>query len=457
MIVIKFGGTSVGDAPAIDRAAAIVRGRLSRQPIVVVSALGGATTALLALAQQAAEGQLISAIRGVEALRERHLRCAEELLSPGPARDDVQAELSVVFDELAHLAEALSTLGHATPRSRDAIAAKGEIVSSHLVVAAFLERGVPAEHVDATSVMITGDQFEKAEPRLDLIAEASQRIFRPLVAQGLVPVVGGYVGATDHGIVTTLGRGGSDFSASLMGAALGAEAIEIWTDVDGMLTADPRVVPNARLIERIRFDEASELASFGAKVLHPNTIAPAVRLGIPVYILNSRKPAGSGTLIAFDAPKRAVSALAGKGGVTVIKVRSLRMLLQHGFLRTLFDIFDRHRTSVDVVATSEISVSVTVDDTAAHLDSLIVDLSQLGDVSVERNRGIVAIVGAGLTESSDAMARALASLGDLRIHMLSLSASAINLTMIVNGDDVPYALVKLHNEFFPPGDASCVS
>ncbi len=452
MIIIKFGGTSVGDAEAIDRAASIVRERMSRQPMVVVSALAGATNALIAIAQQASEGQLISAIRGVEALRDRHLETATQLLKPGAVLDEVQAELSVSFDELAHLAEALSTLGHATPRARDAIASKGEMLSSVLVVAAFRERGVPAEHVDATTVMITSDQFEKAEPRPDRIADAAQRIVRPLIAHGKVPVVGGYVGATDHGVVTTLGRGGSDYSASLFGAALGAEAIEIWTDVDGMLTADPRVVPGARLIERIRFDEASELASFGAKVLHPSTIAPAVRLGIPVYIFNSRRPEGRGTLITFDAPRRPVSAFAGKGGVTIIKVKSPRMLLQHGFLSTIFEVFGRHRTSVDVVATSEISVSVTIDD-ATHLDSLVVDLSQLGDVSVERNRGIVAIVGAGMAESSAAMSRALGAVRDIRVHMLSLSASGINLTLIVDADQVNPAMARLHDEFFPNGIA----
>ncbi len=448
MIVVKFGGTSVGDAAAFDRAASIVRHRLPRQPLVVVSALGGATNALIDITRQAAEGQLISAIRGVEGLRERHLEAAAKLLTDPEAVAEVQAELSVTFDEVAHLAEALATLGHATPRARDAIAARGELLSSVLVVAAFRERGIPAVWVDPTTVMITTDQFEKADPRPDRIAEASQRLLRPLLAEGRVPVVGGYVGATDHGIVTTLGRGGSDYSASLFGAALGAEAIEIWTDVDGMLTADPRVVPGARLIDRIRFDEASELASFGAKVLHPSTIAPAVRLGIPVWIFNSRKPEGSGTLITFEAPRRPVSAIAGKSGVTVVKVRSPRMLLQHGFLRTIFDIFDRHHTSVDVVATSEISVSVTVDD-ATHLDSLLVDLSQLGDVAVERNRGIIALVGAGMGESSEAMARALGALRDIRVHMLSLSASAINLTMIVDGDQVTAAMGRMHDAFFP--------
>jgi aspartate kinase len=448
MIVVKFGGTSVGDPEAIDRAAAVVRGRVHRRPLVVVSALGGATNALVEVADQAAEGRLISAISGVQALRDRHMETAERLLVPGPTLQDVQGEMSATFDEVASLAEALSTLGHATPRSKDAIASRGEMLSSVLVVAAMRERGVPAEHVDARSVMITGDQFEKAEPLSDRIAAACQTILRPMIERGAVPVVGGYVGATEQGVVTTLGRGGSDYSASLFGAALAAEAIEIWTDVDGMLTADPRLVPGARLIERIRFDEASELASVGAKVLHPSTIAPAVRLGIPVYIYNARKPGGCGTEITFDAPKRAVTAIAGKRGVTVVRVRSPRMLLQHGFLRTIFEVFDRHRTSVDVVATSEISVSVTVDETS-RLESLVVDLSQLGDVAMERNRGIVALVGAGLSESGDAMSRAIAALGDIRIHMLSLSASGVNLTMIIDGDSVDAALRHLHNEFFP--------
>lgn len=447
MIVVKFGGTSVGDTAAITRLTEIVRGRLDRRPIVVVSAMGGTTNALIAIAEQAADGQLISAIRGVEALRQRHITTAEELLGDSPSRHEVVAELSATFDELASLAEALSVLGHATPRSNDAIAAKGEMLSSLLVCAALVARGVPAEHVDATSVMITSDQFGKAEPRPERIADAAQKTLRPMVERGIVPVLGGYIGSTEQGYVTTLGRGGSDFSASLFGAALGAEAIEIWTDVDGMLTCDPRVVQGARLIDRIRFDEASELASFGAKVLHPSTITPAVRLGIPVYIYNARNPEGTGTLITFDAPMRPVSALAGKQGVTVIKVRSPRMLLQHGFLRTLFEVFDRHRTSVDVVATSEVSVSVTIDDTS-HLDSLVVDLSHLGDVSVERNRGIVALVGAGLTESGAAMSRAFAALGTMRVHMLSLSANGINLTILVDGDQVGDALRRLHDEFF---------
>ncbi len=446
MIVCKFGGTSVGDAEAIRRTASIIKARLDRQPIVVVSALGGATNVLIALAEQAARGQLIGAMRAVENLRERHLKEAAALL--GDDLQEVTGELSSMFDELASLAEALSVLGDLTPRSLDAVAAFGEQLSSLLITAAFQRAGIPAEHVDARKVMITDSQFTRAEPQVDAIAEAARQHLTPLVREGRVPVLGGFIGSSlKGGITTTLGRGGSDYSASLIGAALRVEAIEIWTDVDGMLTADPRVVPSARPIDQVGFEEASELASFGAKVLHPYTIAPAVRIGIPVCVLNSRKPEGRGTLITFDAPKRPVTAIAGKNNVTLVKVRSPRMLLTEGFLRELFGVFERHKTSVDVVATSEVSVSVTIDD-ADRLEELVSELRQLGDVAIERNRGIVALVGAALSESGGSMSRALAAIGDTRLYMLSLSATGINLTMVVDGDDVNRLMQRLHAEFF---------
>jgi aspartate kinase len=297
-------------------------------------------------------------------------------------------------------------------------------------------------------VMITDDRFTRAEPQPDAIAEAGRRLLLPLVRDGKVPVLGGYIGAArSTGVTTTLGRGGSDYSASLIGAALGAEAIEIWTDVDGMLTADPRVVTGARLIERIGFEEASELAAFGAKVLHPNTIAPAVVLGIPVVVLNSQRPEGRGTLIAFDAPRRPVTAIAGKSNIALIKVRTPRMLMTEGFLRTLFGVFEARRTPVDVVATSEVSVSLTVDETAP-LEALVGDLRELGDVAIERGRGIVAVVGAGLSDGGNAMARVLETLGDVHVHMLSLSATGINLTVVVDGGQVQPMVQRLHATFF---------
>lgn len=304
-----------------------------------------------------------------------------------------------------------------------------------------------AEWVDARRVMITNDLFTRAEPDIDAIAVAVSDVLLPIARRGAVPVIGGFVGATRQGVTTTLGRGGSDYSASLIGAALAASAIEIWTDVDGMLTADPRVVPTARLIERIRFDEAAELASFGAKVLHPSTIAPAVQCGIPVFVFNSRNPGGRGTMIAHDAPRMPVRAIAGKRDTTLVKLRSARMLLAPGFLRRVFEVFERHRTSVDVVATSEVSISVTLDD-ASNLDAVVSDLMELGEVAVERHRGIVAIVGAGIADGSRALADAIAALGAVPVYMASLSASGINFTLVIDDAEVVPAMQRLHASFF---------
>jgi len=448
VIVCKFGGTSVADATAIDRAVQIVRERLDRKPIVVVSALGGATNALLDLARHAAAGDLLVALQQIQQLRERHLNTAAVLLGGSAELDDICQEISVEFDELAYLAEALKTLGYLTPRSLDKVAAVGETLSSHMVAAAFRHRGLQAAWVDARNVMITNDQFMKAEPDPKAIELAAQEHLLPLVQRGVIPVVGGFVGATPTGVTTTLGRGGSDYSASLIGAALQVDAIEIWTDVDGMLTADPRVVPDARLIERIRFDEASELASFGAKVLHPNTIAPAVQRGIPVYIFNSRNPSGAGTMIAFDAPRFPVRAIAGKRNVTIVKLRSARMLLAPGFLRRVFEVFETHRVSVDVVATSEVSISVTLDD-PTNLEAVVTDLMEFGDISVERQRGIVAIVGAGISDGTVSLGTAIAVLGEVPIYMASLSASGINFTLVIDDAQVVPVMQRLHTAFFP--------
>ena len=447
MIVAKFGGTSVGDAQAIGRTAGIIRRAMPRKPIVVVSALAGATNTLLDIADRAGRGDLLVAIRMTEDLRGRHLDVAEQLLRGRPELNAVSADVSALFDELAHLAEALSVLGDVTPRSRDAIASLGERSSVPIVTAALRACDVPAVAADARQVMITDDRFGRAEPLADLITTRGTELLLPLVQAGQVPVMGGYIGSSRAGVTTTLGRGGSDYSAALVGAALGAEAIEIWTDVDGMLTADPRVVPGARLIEEIRFDEASELAIFGAKVLHPGTIVPAVRRGIPVYVFNSHRPDGRGTRITFDAPRAAVRAIAGTSKVVMINVHSPRLLARAGGLKAIFEVFERHRTSVDVVATSEVSVSVTVDDDAP-LEEVMSDLRGLGDVTVERGRGIVAVVGAALSESTASIARAIAAAGDTRLRMCALSATGTNLTMVVDSEQVPDIMRRIHAEFF---------
>jgi aspartate kinase len=453
VIVLKFGGTSVADADAMARAASITRTRLARGAAVVVSAMAGVTNTLLEISERASGGELIVALRLVEGIRERHLAAAEALLGGGADADDLCADVSAMCDELASLAEALSVLGHHTPRSQDAVSSFGELLSSAIVVPAFRRLGLPARHVDARDVIITDELFTRATPLPDAIEREARRHVLPLVHAGELPVLGGYVGATAQRVTTTLGRGGSDYTAALLGAALEAEAIEIWTDVDGMLTGDPRVVAGARLIEDIRFDEAAELAAFGAKVLHPSTIAPAVKRGIPVFVYNSRKPEGHGTRITADAPRRALTAVAGKPNVTVVKVRSPRMLLAHGVLRRIFEVFERNRVSVDVVATSEVSVSMTTDD-ASRLDTLLVELAPFGDVVIERNRAILSLVGSALGGGSRTMARALTALGDVRLHMISLSATEINLTLIVDDDQLQPAMRAVHAEFFgaPAGE-----
>lgn len=447
MIVCKFGGTSVADASAITRVIEIIKSKRAEQPVVVVSALGGATNLLLDIANKAAGGELLSALQLIEQLRDRHLREALALLDGGSETEDLSLDISATFDELAHLAEAFRTLGYLTPRSLDAVAAIGELLSSQIVAAAFRTRGFPAVFVDARDVMRTNDFFTKAEPDVEEIRQLAQARLVPLLQQGKIPVIGGFVGATSARVTTTLGRGGSDYSASLIGAAIDATGIEIWTDVDGMLTADPRVIPAAQLIERISFDEAAELAAFGAKVLHPATIAPAVQRGIPVFVYNSRNPGGKGTMIAFDAPRLPVRAIAGKRATTMVKLRSSRMLLAPGFLRRVFEVFETHRTSVDVVTTSEVSVSVTLDD-ATNLASILQDLAAFGDVSVSPRAGLIAIVGAGISDGSMAIAQAIAALGPIPVHMASLSATGINFTLVIDDDQVVPAMQRLHATFF---------
>jgi aspartate kinase len=276
---------------------------------------------------------------------------------------------------------------------------------------------------------------------------------QPVLDGGRVPVMGGFIGATRAGITTTIGRGGSDFSASIVGAVLGAEKIEIWTDVDGMLTTDPNLCPDARRIKIISFDEAAELAYFGAKVLHPATVLPAIQKNIPVYILNSRKAGCEGTRISARAPhcRNFFKAIAAKKRITIIDVAAPRMLLAHGFLKAIFEAFDRHRIPVDVVSTSEVSVSLTVDSNES-IPALAADLSRLADVKYEGRKAIVCLVGENLREVPGIAAHVFGELSDVKIRMISQGASEINLTFVIDEDQVPSVVQRLHKAFFADPD-----
>jgi aspartate kinase len=367
-------------------------------------------------------------------------------------RANVEAFIRAEFDELGRVVGALGVLKEVSPRWMDAIAATGEILSSRIVSAALSSRGLSSTWVDARRVMITEAQHMSAPPILSKTTDALKATVDPILARRAIPVLGGFVGATVSGVTTTLGRGGSDYSAAIVGSCLGASEIQIWTDVDGMLTADPRVVPEPRLVPQLTFAEASELAYFGAKVLHPATIQPAVRRNIPVRILNSRRPQDAlGTLITRDRPPSGVplTAVASKGGVTVVDITSTRMLMAHGFLKRIFEVFEHYKTSVDVVTTSEVSVSVTVDDTR-HLPEIMATLGDVADVTREDDMAILCAVGEGLENDPTFVGQLLEAVGVVPIRMLSQAAARRNVTLVIRAADLAPALRRVHDRFFAP-------
>jgi aspartate kinase len=447
--VLKFGGTSVGDAAALQRVAGLVRrAQRGTRPVVVVSALAGVTDGLLSAADAAAGGNAEQTWPQLDALLERHAQIARRLAHPGGAMG-LRAILGRARDEIAKLLERVAGEPERRPALRDEIAAYGEQLAAALVTAVLAASELPARCVDARHCVITDETHGRATP---LPAQTEQRTraeLAPLLERGLVPVLGGYIAATPEGVTTTLGRGGSDYTAALVGAALGAVEIQIWTDVSGVLTADPRVVPGARTIPTLTYAEAAELAYFGAKVLHPKTMQPARDGGIPVRICNSRAPGDPGTIVVDRGEVRAgtVKAIAHKSGITVLQIASTRMLGAYGFLRGLFEVFERHRTVVDVVTTSEVSVSLTVDD-AASLADIVAELRELGTVSVEAGRAIVCVVGEGLRTTPGIAARVFATVSDINVSLISQGASRVNLTFVVEEARVREAVLRLHEALF---------
>ncbi len=457
MVVMKFGGTSVADQAAIERLMGIVArqrdkdiaaGDAAPGPVVVVSALSGVTDRLLGVAAEAGAGDAEGARHNLRDLRARHMTVAE-VVADEALRAEARAGIDREFDELERIVDALGVLREVSPRWLDTIAATGEIVSSRIVAAALAARGLQGAWVDARRVVVTNGDHTAAVPQFPETTAALEATVRPLLAAGHVPVLGGFVGATTGSVTTTLGRGGSDFSGAIVGSCLDAAEIQIWTDVDGMLTADPRVVSNPRVVPHISFAEASELAYFGAKVLHPATIQPAVARDIPVRILNSKRAEAPGTLITANRPPSDVglTALASKKHVTVVDITSTRMLMAHGFLRRLFEVFERHKTPVDVVTTSEVSVSVTVDD-KRRLPAIVEALSEFAEVSLEHEMAIVCAVGEDLNTEPRLVARVFDAVGDVPVKLVSQAASRRNITFVIRETDVPLVLERLHEAFF---------
>lgn len=439
MIVMKFGGTSVGDAERIRAVASLVgeAARSGRRPTVVVSAHAGVTNLLFDLARRAVE----TGAHDVGALAARHHEILDAL---GLPRALVEAEI----EEARTLLTGIALVRELTPRTLDCMASFGERMSARVVAAHLRAAGLDAEPVMAWDAGLTTDaRFGAARP----LPSAEAEIQRRLGAMTAIPVVTGYIGRTEKGEVTTLGRGGSDYSAAIFGAALGAEEIQIWTDVDGVLTTDPNVVKNARILEELSFEEASELAFFGAKVIHPATMLPAVEKNIPIRVLNTFNPSARGTRIVArsERSREVVKCIAFRRGVRIVNVVSTRMLGAHGFIRRLGEVFDRHEVPIDMMATSEVSVSLTVDE-KLDIRPVIADIAQFARVEEEAGRAIVCVVGHGLRDTPGIGAKAFAALAKAKVNVLMISqgASRINLGIVVDAKDAETSVRTLHAEFF---------
>lgn len=437
MIVMKFGGSSVSNAERIRDVLEIVKGRLQRKPLVVASAFRGITDDLFALAEEALHGS----DSRLEKIRARHLEVIADL---GLDREIIKDNLA----ELAVLLKGISLVKELTPRTLDYVVSFGERLSTRIIAAHFNKAGIPTEQHDAFDIgMITDNQFGASQP----LPEADAEIRRHVSKMTRLPLVTGYIGKTRNGDITTLGRNGSDYTATIIGAAIGAEEVEIWSDTDGIMTADPRVVPEAQPIELLTFEEASELAYYGGKVLHPATIVPAIRKSIPVRALNTFKPDHKGTTILATIPQNrvGVKSIAHHLGNYVVNITSSRMLMGHGFLARIFDVFAKHKIVVNMVATSEVSVSITT-DSPRGLDVATKELEQIGDVSVEKDRAIICVVGEGLKFTPGIAGDIFQALKDAGVNVLMISqgASKINVAFVVKNEDAQRSVQALHRKFF---------
>jgi aspartate kinase len=462
--IMKFGGTSVEGATAFKNAAGIISTRQARHPVVVVSAMSGFTDALIESVHQAVT---LGAGEGAATLEKhfgRHLRVIDALLL-----SEVAGRRQLIDQSRVEIAELLKTAameltnakvegdGEGRKRRRffeDALVSYGERLSGAMLASVLAENQIMGRYVDARRCVITDDSHGCATPLMSETFRHTREQLEPLIAAGCVPVLGGFIGSTLNGQTTTLGRGGSDYTAALVGAALEATEIQIWTDVPGVLTADPRLVPKAHTVPHLSFEEAAELAYFGAKVLHPKTLHPAIERDIPVRICNSRAQEGGSTLVVGETKKspQTVKAIAHKTGVTTVQVTSTRMLGAYGFLRALFEVFDEHKTAVDVVTTSEVSVSLSLDDTTA-LGEIVKKLESLGTVSIEDKRAILCVVGEGLRSTPGIAARIFSTISDINVSLISQGASRINLTFAVEEARVRETVARLHKEFFEESES----
>jgi aspartate kinase len=446
IVVSKFGGTSMGDAACMRRSAEVARERGAC--LVVVSATSGTTNDLIKLAELARDTQWSQCEVLINQIRQRHELLADEL----QLRPLLRAQLTELMQSLASIARGIFLLKECSPRALDTVMSFGERMSSVLFVEALtsvylqhqLSRSV--EFLDARSIIITDDQFGRAKPLVVNVSEQARIHLSRSQTQRATFVTQGFIGCTVEGSTTTLGRGGSDYSAALFAEAINADSLEIWTDVAGIATTDPRLSEKARPLSEISFSEASELATFGAKVLHPATLLPAVRRDIPVFVGSSFDPKAPGTWVKKDvAHYPLMRAVALRKDQALVTLTSPEMLQTHGFLARLFDVFNRRRVSIDAITTSEISVSVTLDIPVLKNQELFAELSRFCEVQVEQGLSLVSLIGNHINHTPGLAQRVFQTLADINVRMICLGASKHNFCLLVNEGDGPQAVRRLHD------------
>ncbi|MEK2689556.1 lysine-sensitive aspartokinase 3 [Bdellovibrio sp. GT3] len=448
LVVSKFGGTSMGDAQCMLRSAEVAFRQKSS--MVVVSATSGTTNDLISLGQKAEKSAWADCETIIRKIQDRHRKIAAELDSSM----DSHHKLDALFEEMHSLAKGVNLLRDCSTKAMDALMSLGERTSSVLFTEAMAtvlkQKGSQkkAKLLDAREVLKTDDSFGRAKPLTAIVAQHCQRHLPDMRSMNAVVVTQGYIGSTEEGMTTTLGRGGSDYSAAILAEGIAADILEIWTDVAGIATTDPRLCPQAKPISEISFKEASELATFGAKVLHPATLLPAIRKNIPVFVGSSFEAEAKGTWVRKEVEQHPlIRAMAIRKNQVLVTLSTPEMLHAHGFLFQIFKVFNDHKVSIDAITTSEISVSVTLDDSTLLNKKLIADLSEIADVHVEENLSLVSLIGNNINHTSGLGKEIFETIADINVRMICLGASKHNFCFLVNEEHGPLAIQKLHQKF----------
>ena len=437
MKVLKFGGTSVGTPQRMKDVSSLITAD-GQQKLVVLSAMSGTTNSLVEIAQYLYGGNKAGADDVINRLRSKYYAHVPELLSTKEYQDDVQGFLAEKFSYLQSFSKESFT-----EKEEKIILAQGELISTYMVTSYLKELRSKAVLLPALDFMKTDAD---AEPDMNYIAKNAAKALNAVPGMQIY-ITQGFICRNANGDIDNLQRGGSDYTASILGAAIKADEIQIWTDIDGMHNNDPRVVDNTQPVRHLHFEEAAELAYFGAKILHPTCIQPAKAANIPVRLLNTMEPTAPGTLIDNRSEPGRIAAVAAKENITAIKIKSSRMLLAHGFLKKVFEVFETYRTSIDMICTSEVGVSMSIDNTK-HLDDIVAELKKYGTVTVDKDMCIICVVGDMVWENLGFESRALDALADIPVRMISYGGSNYNISFLLKGTDKKAALQRLSDVFF---------